>query len=439
MKKVAIGLSGGVDSAVSAALLVHAGYEVTGIFLECWRAPGCRVDEDRKDAVDVAMQLKIPFQVLDFKEEYKRKVVDYFYAEYATGRTPNPDVMCNREIKFGMFYRWAIEEQGFDFIATGHYARVGKAQRDPSTALRRTDAWHAQDDSLDLKRLSSESNSGLWLLRGVDEKKDQSYFLYQLREEQLAHILFPIGEMTKDDVRKKAKMLKLPVADKPDSQGICFIGEVSTKQFLKELGMKEKPGKVLLELPHSATSTSRRLPIRPFRDSKALRGDKPDKAILSSLSKSSRNEQLVIGVHEGVGFYTIGQRHGFRIQDIRFINGEQERKFLAQYDSRNMPPFYVLEKDVERNVLVVGTREQAFRSQFEVEQLHWIYEMPNNKFQMSNISVRIRHGGHLVNAKLQISNDKYLVTLEEEMFGVAPGQAAVFNEGEVVLGGGIIV
>lgn len=214
--KVAVGLSGGVDSAVSAALLVERGYEVTGVFLECWRGPGCRVDEDRKDALAVALDLKIPFEVLDFRREYKERVVDYFYREYVAGRTPNPDVMCNREIKFGMFYEWAMKN-GFDHVATGHYARVEK--RKATNEKRKTTTKNVKleyqllkggDEKHDRRLNVSPGVSlagaaragfgGSWtcqddyqLLGGVDAKKDQSYFLYQLRQEQLGHILFPVG------------------------------------------------------------------------------------------------------------------------------------------------------------------------------------------------------------------------------------------------------
>jgi len=205
--KVAVGMSGGVDSSLAAALLVEQGYDVTGVFLECWRAPGCRVDEDRKDALEVAMGLGIAYKVLNFKKEYKERVVEYFYDEYKAGRTPNPDAMCNREIKFGMFYEWAMEK-GFDYVATGHYARIANGE------------WRIANEGKPV----AISDRRLALQSGVDPKKDQSYFLYQIRPEQLAHILFPLGGMRKTEVRKEAKKRGLSVADKPDSVGICFIG-----------------------------------------------------------------------------------------------------------------------------------------------------------------------------------------------------------------------
>lgn len=203
-RKIAVGMSGGVDSSVSAAVLKELGWEVTGVFLECWRGPGCRADEDRKDALTVALQLGIPFEVLDFKQTYKEKVVEYFFQEYEAGRTPNPDVLCNKEIKFGLFYDWAME-QGFEAVATGHYAQV--------------------------KSLDQQSYG---LFRGKDDQKDQSYFLYLLQHSQLSHILFPVGGLEKTEVRQLAESYGLPVAKKPDSQGICFIGEIDVRKFLRD-------------------------------------------------------------------------------------------------------------------------------------------------------------------------------------------------------------
>jgi tRNA-uridine 2-sulfurtransferase len=200
--QVAVGLSGGVDSSLSAALLVEQGYDVTGVHLVCYEEPGCRAPQDRKDALAVALQLGIPFEVLDFQKEYKEKVIEYFYREYQAGRTPNPDVACNREIKFGLFLNWAVEN-GFDYVATGHYARI------------------------------RERAHGYYLLRGKDEKKDQSYFLYTLTQKQLSYILFRIGHLTKDQVRREAKKRGLVTADKPDSVGICFVGDVDVQEFLR--------------------------------------------------------------------------------------------------------------------------------------------------------------------------------------------------------------
>lgn len=366
--RVALGLSGGVDSAVSAALLQEQGYEVTGVFMVCFSGPGCRSDEDRKDALDVALKLKIPFEVLDFRKEYQEKVLSYFYREYQIGRTPNPDVMCNREIKFGMFYDWALKH-GFDYVATGHYARISECQ----------------SQQLDLDVLDSRprrrgsgcarQSQTCCLCMGMDQKKDQSYFLYQLREEQLHKILFPIGGMTKSEVRKKAKEWGLSVADKPDSQGICFIGEVSAKKFLEE---RIKPKKGL---------------------------------VVNTTGKE-------IGTHDGVEFLTVGQRHGFTVN----------------VKNANSPPLYVIDKDMEKNELVVGIKEECLRDSFEVETVYWINGQPLNE----NLQVRIRHLGEMIPSTICDLGSKISVQLSKSVFGVAPGQAAVFYQDDVCLGGGVV-
>ena len=348
--RVVIGLSGGVDSAVSAAVLVERGYQVTGVFLECWKEPGCRTDEDRKDALAVALKLKVPFKVLDFKREYKQKVVDYFYSEYKAGRTPNPDVMCNQEIKFGLFYDWVMK-QGFDYVATGHYAKIVCAQKSVHPDFFR-------------------------LMIPEDKHKDQTYFLYRLRREQLAHILFPLADLTKAEVRKEARERGLPVAEKPDSQGICFIGEVNINQFLRE-----------------------RLPVE--------RGEVVD------------TRGRVIGEHDGAWFYTIGQRHGFRT-------------------GGGKPPMYVINNDVKKNRLVVGFGAETYRDQFTVSDVNWLTQMPNDKLQTLNLRVRIRHGGELIPAEFRIYNSEFVIHLVEPQRGIAPGQSAVVYDGDVVLGGGVI-
>lgn len=360
-KKVVVGMSGGVDSAVSTALLVEHGYEVTGVFLECWRAPGCRVDEDRKDAMDVAIKLGIPFRVLDFKKEYKNRVVEYFYSEYQAGRTPNPDTMCNKEIKFGMFYDWAMEN-GFEYVATGHYARIRE-------------------------RVVSNQESGVGneLLRGVDENKDQSYFLYLLRSDQLNHVLFPLGEMTKPKVRQEARKRGLLVAEKPDSVGICFIGDINVRNFLEER-IEPKKGEVV----------------------------------------NTKGE--VIGEHDGVWFYTIGQRHGFT------IHGKYKSK-TGEW-KHAIPPLYVIDKDAENNRLVVGFGVETLKSDFMVRDVHMI----NDQFSVFNdpLQVRIRHRGKLIESQVSTVDNLVKVEMEEAQKGVASGQACVFYLGEVCLGGGII-
>jgi tRNA-uridine 2-sulfurtransferase len=348
VKKVALGMSGGVDSSVAAYLLLKQGYEVTGVFMECWdaKADGCKADEDRAYAVRTAGQLGIPFEHLDFKADYKAKVMNYFYVEYLSGRTPNPDVICNKEIKFGLFYDWAMARK-FDYVATGHYARVRK------------------------------NNDIYELLKGLDPKKDQSYFLYLLGQNQLEHTLFPVGSIHKSKIRELAMHLQLPSAERPDSMGICFIGNVDIKEFLQKQ-IEPKVGHVL---------------------------------------DSAGN---VIGQHEGAWFYTIGQRHGFG---------------LTKYFGH---PMYVLAKNVVTNTLTVGPESSAYTQEFSIEKPHWIAENPIAKSNTINSEVRIRHLGALHRAKVTADNDGLYVKLDKPIFAVAPGQSAVFYQGDKVLGGGII-
>lgn len=330
--KVAVGLSGGVDSAVAAALLVEQGYQVTGVFLECWNEPGCRTDADRKDALNVALKLKIPFRVLDFKKEYREKVLEHFYREYQAGRTPNPDVWCNKEIKFGLFL------DKFKFIATGHYAQIKNNQ----------------------------------LYQSVDKDKDQTYFLAFLKEKQLRQVLFPIGHLTKKQVRLEAKKRGLPVWNKKDSTGICFVGhDLSFREFLKRK-------------------------IKPHQGEAADRAGK------------------VIGKHGGVEFYTIGQAFA--------------------------RPLFVIQKDIVRNRLIVGSREDLARKEFMVEKWEGIHPLKITQHLKSKghpplkLLVRIRHQGRLIGCKI-IGMKVFLKTAE---YGIAPGQAAVIYRRQVCLGGGII-
>lgn len=352
-KKVALGLSGGVDSSVAAYLLKEQGYEVTGVFMQCWdfKADGCRAEEDRASAVTVASALGIKFLHLDFVEQYKDRVIKYFYDEYRKGRTPNPDVMCNKEIKFGLFYKWAMEN-GFDYVSTGHYARV-----------EHIDGYYR-------------------LLQGVDFSKDQSYFLYLLTSDILEKTLFPIGSYNKAEIRNIAKEAKLPTYNRPDSMGICFIGEVDIKEFLKK------------EIPFN-------------------RGNLVDL------------EGNIVGQHDGMSFYTIGQRHGFRLSTYFGI------------------PMYVVSKNPEKNEVVIGPVKNVAKSTFKVRNLHWINvdnENIGNLLFDGSVFVRVRHLGQLnVVSTVEMSEeDSIIVNVEESIFGVAPGQSAVFYKNDVVLGGGII-
>lgn len=430
MGKVAVGLSGGVDSAVAAALLIDQGYEVTGVFLECWNEPGCRTDQDRKDALAIALKLSIPFEVLDFRREYKERVMEYFVSEYEAGRTPNPDTVCNREIKFGMFYEWGMEN-GFDYIATGHYARVVRVEE----MLRQSGSSHrsrsAQHDKLALKSLASLSNeSGYLLVRGVDEKKDQSYFLYQLRPGQLGKILFPIGGMEKTEVRKEAKKRGLDVWEKPDSQGVCFMGEVKVTGFLKGK-IERREGDVVWRLSDEQV--------------RKVKGQRSKLKITSQNSRFLDKGWLVVGKHDGVSFKTVGQRIGVGLD--QGLIARLCKLGVLDLDPTNLPALYVVGKDVEMNVLVIGLEEDLERSEFEVGDINVLdSRFMNHDSGITDCYVRIRNLGEIVSARIQIENsdrEKISVKTNKPLRGVAEGQACVFYDNKsieaVVLGGGVIV
>ncbi len=369
--KVALGMSGGVDSSVCAHLLKEQGYEVTGVFLECWRAPGCRAEEDRKDALKVALELDIPFTTLDFKQAYKDKVVEYFFDEYAAGRTPNPDVLCNKEIKFGLFYAWAMKH-GFDCVATGHYAAV------------------------------TEEHGTTYLAIPADSKKDQTYFLYLTSEQQLKHTLFPLQDLTKDQVRAEAEKRGLHVASKKDSVGICFIGDINVHDFLYER-LGENPGEVV------------------------------DTA------------GTVIGSHNGLWFYTVGQRSGFTIDQTTLVKTSDG----STITKHNIPPFYVIEKKPETNQLVVGFGSETLKQEFAVADSVWINGTETGEqllieaLRAEALFVRIRHTGQLLPCTATKLTDKnWQVQLTDPTRGIATGQSAVFYahtpSAILCLGGGVI-
>ncbi|MEI6553005.1 MAG: tRNA 2-thiouridine(34) synthase MnmA [bacterium] len=280
-QKVFVGLSGGVDSSVSALLLKKAGFDVTGVFIKVWQPENgdCTWKEDRRDAMRVAANLGIKFITLDLRDEYKHGVVDYMIDEYAKGRTPNPDVMCNKEVKFGAFMNFALAN-GADFVATGHYAQTAGGE----------------------------------MFEGRDGEKDQSYFLWTLKGEQLNKILFPIGHLEKAEVRKIAEKNNIPVARKKDSQGVCFIGHIDMKDFIRE---------------HILANTSGNI-----SDAKNQKG-----LAVGDVLDTSGN---VIGKHDGSLFYTIGERHGLALST----------------NSTNTPRYYVIDKDIEKNTITVAEKEQ---------------------------------------------------------------------------------
>jgi tRNA-specific 2-thiouridylase len=356
--KVFVGLSGGVDSSVAAALLVRRGYDVTGVFMKNWSEPHldshkgpCWIDE-RRDAMRVAAKLKIPFLMMDFEKEYKSQVVDYMFHEYEAGRTPNPDIICNKLIKFPLFWREA-KKLGADFIATGHYARI--------------------------KSINSQSairNPQYKLLKGVDEKKDQSYFLYAINQEDLSHTLFPVGNLTKTEVRKIAAKLDLPTAKKEESMGICFVGEVKIKDFLQKK-IKSIPGKIV------------------------------------------DTDGKVIGKHDGIWYYTIGQRSGLGIG-----GGE---------------PYFVVGKDVKKNVLIVArgaSHPALYNKEAELRDVHWISGVEPKLPIKAMVRLRHQHPGG--RATVKKIGDKIKIIFDKHERAITPGQSAVFYKGEECLGGGVV-
>lgn len=348
-KRVFIGLSGGVDSSVSAALLKEQGYDVTGVFIKVWHPDflPCPWKEERRDAMRVCAQLDIPFLTFDFEEEYKKGVVDYMIAEYKAGRTPNPDVMCNKYVKFGSFLNKALD-MGADYIATGHYAQV------------------------------KENNGEFVLLESPDKAKDQSYFLWTLGQKELSHTLFPVGHLHKTEVRKLAEKFGLPTATKKDSQGLCFIGKVDIKDFLKHY-IDAKEGNVL---------------------------DVTGK---------------VIGTHDGVYFYTIGQRHGFTITK----KGTDDA------------PLFVVAKDISNNTITVSEKFQNISETFNAKKvalrdIHWT----SGKARDVGEKCLARFRYHQDPQECVISDEG--ITFAHSQSTVSLGQSLVLYKGEECLGGGII-
>ena len=365
-RRVFVGLSGGVDSSVATYLLQKQGYNITGVFIRSFNVDGC-AERDAEDARRAAAHLGVPFYVFDFEKEYKKEVVEYMVVGYRSGLTPNPDVMCNKEIKFGLFFKKALE-MGADYIATGHYVRL------------------------------AERENAFSLLEARDKNKDRSYFLWTLTQEQLKHCLFPIGDYVKPEVRRIAKEAGLPTAEKKDSQGICFLGEVELDEFLKDY-IKPKKG--------------------PIVDTEGRK----------------------MGEHMGAQFYTIGQRHlGAKIQ----IPNTKFQK-----------PLYVADKNINTNTLVValGSDNPAlFKKEIELADTHFINPKLVSKFQVIghklSVFARVRYRQPLIPATLiKEEGGKYKLIFSKPVKFVAPGQSAVFYEagflaglrGRRMLGGGIIL
>jgi len=349
--KVFVGLSGGVDSSVSALLLKERGFDVTGVFIKGWYPDflPCDWREDRRDAMRVCAKLDIPFLTLDAEKEYKKEVIDYMISEYKKGRTPNPDIMCNKEIKFGVFLKFA-QKKGADFIATGHYAQIKK------------------------------DGKNLALVSGVDKEKDQSYFLWTLNQKQLEKTMFPIGNLKKTEVRKIAKKHNLNTAEKKDSQGVCFLGKVDLKDFLSHY-ISEKPGDVL--------------------DTKGRK----------------------IGKHGGSQFLTIGQRHGFNIENKETL-------------SKKM---YVVSKDIRKNTITVSSLEERPEKDFDqkivLDEVNWVSKKPESR---KIYKIRTRYRQTPLEGRVEFEDKNWKVILTNKTDFITEGQSLVLYEGDTCLGGGLI-
>ena len=390
MKRVVVGLSGGVDSSVAAWLLKNQGYEVIGMFMRNWHnsdvilANECPWIDDSNDAMAVAEHLDIPFHVIDLSKDYKEKIVDYMFSEYEKGRTPNPDVLCNREIKFDIFLKTALK-LGADYVATGHYCRK-----------------------------TTDENEIHHLLAGKDPNKDQSYFLCQLNQEQLSKALFPVGELLKPEVRKIAREAGIPVADKKDSQGLCFIGKVDLPTFLQQQ-LVAKEGDVI-ELPTELPSLEayHRIPATP-----------ENVKTLAQPFQFNRKEGIVVSKHRGAHFYTIGQRKGLK------IGGRPN-------------PSYVLQTDISNNLVFSGQLDNhpglnRWALKINQDEIHFIN--PAQQLQVGetlNTQVRIRYRQPLQNATLIRNEDGLYILFRELQKGIAAGQFAAWYEGDELLGSGVI-
>ncbi len=348
-KTVFVAMSGGVDSSVSAALLKEQGYDLVGVYMKNWSGEDygiqfeCPWEEEQKMVENVCKKLDIPFRTFNFEKEYRAKVVEYFFREYEAGRTPNPDVMCNKEIKFGIYLNKA-KELGADLIATGHYARV------------------------------EEKDGKFHLLKGKDQNKDQTYFLNEVTQEQLSKTLFPIGHLEKPEVRELAKKFGLPNAEKKDSQGICFIGDIDVREFLRTR-LKKKKGEII-----------------------------------------DIDSKKAVGEHEGAAFYTIGQREGLN------IGGAAE-------------PYFVAGKDIEKNEVYVAMGKQnpaLFKQKIVISNLNWINE------PTEEVEVSIRYRQKPVPAKIKLHKDKATIEFYAPVRAITEGQSAVVYSGDECFGGGII-
>ena len=393
--RIVVGLSGGVDSSVATYLLKQQGHEVIGLFMRNWNDASVTLEdecpwvEDSNDALLVAQKLGIPFQVIDMSELYKERIVDYMFSEYEKGRTPNPDILCNREVKFDVFLQTALS-LGADKVATGHYARVSSF-------------------------VDERGKEIYQLLAGKDNNKDQSYFLCQLNQNQLSKALFPIGELIKPEVREIAREIGLVTADKKDSQGLCFIGKVSLPTFLQQQ-LIPKEGEI----------------VEIFSDYKEFHKEKPvfetkldELKYLSKKIKYQKEDGKVIGKHQGAQFFTIGQSKGLG------IGGHKESCFI-------------IDRDMENNILFVGEGKNfpgLYRKALKInnDEVHWVREdLRLKNGESMKIKARIRYRQPLEDAVLYQYEDGFFIEFENPQSAIAEGQFAAWYQGEELLGSGVI-
>lgn len=395
MKTVVVGLSGGVDSSVAAYLLKEQGYNVIGLFMKNWHDDSVTISDecpwldDSNDAMLVAEKLNIPFQTVDLSEEYKDKIVDYMFNEYKNGRTPNPDVLCNREIKFDVFLKIALS-LGADYVATGHYCRKGTVEGVSSPRMYK-------------------------LLSGVDSNKDQSYFLCQLSQAQLSKTLFPIGELTKPEVRSIATKLDLVTADKKDSQGLCFIGKIRLPDFLQQQ-LQLKEGQII-EIPASFEDYKTETPLFESKEEELM--------FRSRKFKYTATDGVALGTHQGAHYFTKGQRKGLA------VGGTAE-------------PLFVIDTDVVDNIIYTGQGKNhpgLYRSVLLVQpsEVHWVRTDLELKIGESlQVLARIRYRQNLENATLYATTEGLYVAFESPQSAITEGQfVAWYLENELV-GSGVI-
>lgn len=385
-KKVVVGLSGGVDSSVAALLLQQQGYEVIGMFMKNWHdtsvtiSDDCPWEEDSKDALLVAEKLGIPFQTIDLSEQYRKRIVDYMFAEYKAGRTPNPDVLCNREIKFDVFLQAALG-LGADYVATGHYCRKDQTQ------INGMPVYH--------------------LLSGLDKNKDQSYFLCQINQFQLSKALFPIGHLQKAEVRNIAKEFGLTTAAKKDSQGLCFIGKVKLPEFLQQQ-LKPQSGDII-RIDDSEVSVNEETEL--------------DKLVEPHHFSETMGQK--VGIHNGAHYYTVGQRKGLR------VGGMAE-------------PLFVLATDTTKNVVYTGMGELhpgLYRKGLFIPSadIHWIRpDLALKSGETRTYMIRIRYRQALQRAELYCRNNGMYIVFDEPQRGITPGQFAAWYAEDELIGSGVI-